>query len=325
MLLGVCLFMILIALGVAYDFTKMVAAKSRMQDSVDLAALAGASIARKSPGKIKTYANKAFVENAALIPNITVNQPAKILIDQSAKEVTVSSKAQYEPVFLSMFKDQFGISASSTTGFAIEKMNPFAVYLALDVSGSMSWPSSDGTIKVEALKQAVSQLFTALLDASENKSLLLNTIRSGYASYNTVLVDKLDMANGFYNTLADVNKMTAVGGTNSTPAFQYAYNQLKAEGQGKANWTGYLVFMTDGDNNDPAFDTQTLALCAQAKADKINIYTVAFEAPQKGKDLLLACASSPSNAYTSENAQALQDAFIAIGKKISSAVVRIKR
>ena len=41
----------------------------------------------------------------------------------------------------------------------------------------------------------------------------------------------------------------------------------------------FMIFMTDGDNNYSSDDTETKALCDQYKADGIEIYSVAFEAP----------------------------------------------
>ena len=310
--------------GAAYDYSNIAAAKMRLQDSVDTAALAGAIVARQKGGERKQTARSALNENIELISGLSMKGQPSITIDDTAKEITVSATASYKTSFLGFVgKNTVSIKASSTTGFAIEQMNPLSVYLVLDVSGSMSWASADGTIKIDALKNAVDDMFYTLYSTSEDPGLLNATIRTGYASYASGLGATRNMSAGYSGTVADVKDLNAVGGTNSAPGFQYAYDQLKAD-MPATNWSGFLIFMTDGDNNDLASDVATLDLCAQAKADNITIYTVAFEAPKKGEDLLKACAQPSGKFYKSDNANDLNDAFRDIGRSISQSVIRIK-
>ncbi len=325
LLVGGAIMTLMIGIGVAYDFSAMVNARAKLQDSVDTASLAGASIARKSESKIKQYARDTLNSNSSLLKGMKITS-SSVIVDTANKEITVKATADYNAAFMSMFSDNLQVSASSTTSFSIEQMDPFSVFLVLDTSGSMGWLSADGRVKMDALKTAVEDLFTALYNASENPALLQNTIRTGYSSYNLNLQASLPLTYGYNSTINYTKSMIANGGTNSTPAFQYAYDQMNMEAASQPNnWSGYILFMTDGDNNDPAYDTDTLALCSSAKTKGYKIYTVAFEAPQKGKDLLLVCASTPNDAFTSDNASALSAAFEAIGRDISKQVIRIKR
>ncbi len=323
---SVAMMVIVLLVGVAYDYNGMTSVRSRLQDSVDLAALAGASIARTNEGQIERLARKTLEDNIAMIANLSLVEPPDITINNNAKEVTVLASARYNLMCGRMLSvDNMRISASSTSGFAIEQMNPFVVYLVLDVSGSMSWLSSDGSVKLSALQTAVTDMFYTLYSTSENPTLLTSTIRTGFSTYSTVLGPSLDIEQGYSQTVSQVNALSAAGGTNSTPGFQYAYDQIMDELNGTSNLVPYIIFMTDGDNNSPAFDVTTTALCDQAKADNITIFTVAFEAPAKGQALLQACATSPDKVYNSANAASLNAAFRDIGSEISQAVVRLKR
>ncbi len=318
--------MILVVVGAAYEYSGMNSAKVKLQNSLDTAALAAASIIRTDKKNAKNTAEKVLKVNIALIDGISLKGKTKVKVDNKTQEITVSAKVDYQTVFGGILgMNNVEITSSSTSGFAIETMNPFAVYLILDVSGSMSWLSSDGKVKIQSLKKAVDDMFYTLYSTSENPSLLTSTIRTGFASYNTSLGNVVNMNTGYSATTNDVHNLAAGGGTNSTPGFQYAYDQIKAEMASENKLGAYMVFMTDGDNNKPTWDVSTLALCEQAKLDNITIFTVAFEAPAKGKALLKACATDPSKSYNSANSTSLNMAFRDIGREISQSVVRIKR
>ena len=87
--------------------------------------------------------------------------------------------------------------------------------------------------------------------------------------------------------------------------------------------TKYIVFMTDGANNYSSDDTSTLATCASAKKDGIEIYTVAFMAPTAGQTLLKTCATDSSHYFQAENMAALVAAFKVIGERTSAVVSRL--
>lgn len=64
-------------------------------------------------------------------------------------------------------------------------------------------------------------------------------------------------------------------------------------------------------------DSQTLSLCNAAKAKpNVRVYTIAFEAPTGGQQLLSQCASSSSNYYNVEGLN-IQDAFSGIVQSIN--------
>lgn len=65
-----------------------------------------------------------------------------------------------------------------------------------------------------------------------------------------------------------------------------------------------------------AKDSQTLSLCNAAKAQEVRVYTIAFEAPTGGQQLLSQCASSSSSYYNVEGLN-IQDAFSGIVQSIN--------
>ena len=94
-----------------------------------------------------------------------------------------------------------------------------------------------------------------------------------------------------------------------------------------------LVLMTDGANtvsltstgplhngsSRPAADTLTKQLCANIKADGIEVYTVAFEITDVAtKDMIRECASSPANYFDASDSTKLLGAFEEIAMALSN-------
>ena len=86
-----------------------------------------------------------------------------------------------------------------------------------------------------------------------------------------------------------------------------------------------MIIMTDGEFNtehnyyedyDDSFD-QAQALCDGIKSAGVTIYTVAFQAPPEGEEILAYCASSSEFAFTAENGDELTDAYTTIAQNIS--------
>lgn len=103
-----------------------------------------------------------------------------------------------------------------------------------------------------------------------------------------------------------------------------AYGSLKS-----VNGTKALMIMTDGDNTRaPDYPThnstsKTLAnsltqeVCTNIKAEKIVVYTVAFEVTDKTiKDILRNCATDSSYYFDATNSKALTEAFASIAASL---------
>lgn len=239
------------------------------------------------------------------------------------------------------------ISVTSSTKSATESKNALSMYLVLDRSGSMaentddsytatcsySWKGQTYTYtctkyytKIEALKTAVKNLANVLDEADPQKMYA----RTAAVSYNSSMQTPTTFEWGTKTVIDYVNALPADGGTDSAAAMAKAFEQVKADSETTAhkNKNGqvpsrFIVFMTDGDNNQTSADTKTKKTCDDAKKAGIEIYTVALMAPDRGKSLLKYCATSDDHYSEAESAAELVAEFKAIGEKASAAMTRL--
>jgi len=158
-------------------------------------------------------------------------------------------------------------------------------------------------------------------------------IRLGTVAYNSSVssTHKLDPTWNKPAVIALTTTLNATGGTNSSGAMDWANTKLKDPSEinlhlsknGNNEPAKFLVFMTDGDNYDSSYDTATEQICDNAKANDIEIFTVAFQAPAGGKALLEYCASGAEYYYNADNSDELLKAFENIGEKASDLAVRL--
>lgn len=328
---SVVLMLLLGGLGVAVDASQMLSNRQKVADIADSTALAAALVARESHKNRMDKATEHFSENAALETTIELRNDVGIVFDDSAKEVTVTVAAKTNFFLMHIFgHKEKDVKASATVGYAIDYVPPISIAFAFDTSGSMGWLTTDGQVKIDALEASTADLFDAMFASSEKPTLLASALSTSFSTYNTDLVINDTTRSGYQHILDTMEfdpLFIADGGTNSTPSVNFALNELIAKQAAESDnkWTGHLVFMTDGDNNQVDWDTDTLAACDDAKARGYRIYTVAFAAPKKGEDLLEACASDKKLAFKSKNANGLKENFETIGRQLGEATVRIKR
>lgn len=250
--------------------------------------------------------------------------------------------------------DSIELETRATAESATESKNALSMYLVLDRSGSMAWKTN--TIdtskskcpnyteanwsrypnlsasspcyitKINALKTAASDLFAQLMLADPEQTY----VRTGAVSYNASQDPAGSLAWGTTGAAAYVNALVATGGTASGNAFKTAYNKVISSTEDTAHNskngqvpTKYIVFMTDGENNYANDDTVTKYWCDIAKANKVQIYSVAFMAPDRGQALLKYCASSTAHYFEAEEAADLVAAFKAIGERASVMASRL--
>lgn len=189
--------------------------------------------------------------------------------------------------------------------------------------------------KIDVLKEAVG-LLTVHLQTSD---LTNEYTRMGAVSYNSATGngDKRTMTWTKPLVTAFAAGLNATGGTNSEDAMKWAYEEITSPTEINAHFSvnkskspsKFIVFMTDGENstgsnywNDYA-DKQTIKYCEKAKEEKVTIFAVAFQAPKRGKDLLLACSSGSAFYYDASSADELTKAFKDIGEEAVKQVTRI--
>ncbi|KRB51834.1 pilus assembly protein TadG [Rhizobium sp. Root708] len=191
--------------------------------------------------------------------------------------------------------------------------------------------------KIEALKLAVGNLMTQL-DTADPTHIYA---RTGAVSYDIDTDPESKLAWGTTAAKSYVDALDADGGTNSSGAVNIAFTSLTAKNAAgndiedathMAKTTQlpkkYIVFMTDGDNNDDrwggrSYDTDTKKTCDAAKAKSIEIYTVAFMAPTTGQALLKYCATDSSHYFQAESMADLVAAFKKIGAKAANQTTRL--
>ena len=328
---SVVLLVILGGIGAAVDMSQLVSSKQKIADIADSTALAAALVARESQKSRMKFAKEHFAENVAFETSIEIREDVNIVFDDSTKEVTVKVAAKTNFFLMHLFGHaQNDVTASATVGYAIDYVPPISVAFAFDTSGSMGWLTTDGQVKIDALELATGDLFDAMFAATESPDLLDKALTTAFSTYNTDLIINDVPRKGYehiLDTMQDDSLFVANGGTNSTPSVQFAIDQLiaKESSESDPKWSGNLIFMTDGDNNQPQWDTDTIGLCDAAKLRGYTIYTIAFAAPIKGETLLKNCASAPENFFKSADADALRTNFEIIGRQLGEATVRIKR
>ncbi|HEV7437753.1 MAG TPA: TadE/TadG family type IV pilus assembly protein [Pseudorhizobium sp.] len=245
-------------------------------------------------------------------------------------------------------------NSTSTSGIS-EKETALSMALVLDESGSMDWNTTtvesktckkkkkwsdeckewDITYvkKIAALKMAANALFSALDDADPEGDLT----RTGAVSYNHNVMGQTQPLMG-WGTSAARTYIAGLpekpeGGTDASGAMQVAHlgvqkapdgSDSESEEHGKKeNETveRFIVLMTDGEMTgysnqwNPTIDGAVRDRCDDAKEAKTRIFTVAFMAPDKGKQLLRYCASTASDYYEPETMEQLVSDFSQIAKE----------
>ncbi|WP_115419214.1 TadE/TadG family type IV pilus assembly protein [Ensifer sp. M14] len=273
-------------------------------------------------------------------------------------KVTVANKKtiQFNAMTRLLGQDSILLETRATAESATETKNALSMYLVLDRSGSMAWKTNtkDNTktscpnyteanwgkypnlkatspcyvTKVDALKTAVKDLLTQLKTADPKEVY----VRTAAISYNSAQDTAGNLAWGTAGTGTYVNALVATGGTASGNAFKTAYGKVTATTEDTAHKakngqvaTKYIVFMTDGDNNNTSDDTVTLQWCDTARKNNVQVYTVAFMAPDRGQKLLKACATTAANYFEADEAADLIAAFKAIGEKASAMATRLTK
>lgn len=310
MMFSLTLGVIGIGLGVAIDGNKMVSVHSRASAVADAAALAGASASEASASDREAIVRAYIEANAFKIsPGLLAGAPV-VVFDDESETVSVTIPTDLKLTFGGFLGSASkNVGATSTAVYMRNNIDPVTIAFALDVSGSMQWDTSDGASKIEVLKKATKSLFDSIESGTDNPSGLKKALRSGMSAYNTKLTSSQPMNWGWDNLERSVSALAAGGGTNSTPALENSYNQLVNDRAYRRSYDAnyeperlkeYVIFMTDGDNNLPEFDLKSAEICQNMRSEGIEIYSVAFEASEKGQLLLVDCAS-PNLAEGSSN------------------------
>lgn len=249
-------------------------------------------------------------------------------------------------------KDSMDVANSSVSTGATGTQNSLSMYLVLDRSGSME-ASVVGSVnpaydrctyyylnsaqnkmynkpdqspcyyqRIEVMKMAVNDLLTTLQKTDPDNHL----VRTGAGGFSSGAFDPYPLNWGVAGTNEHVQGMPAEGGTSSTKAFKLGVEALLDRDEDNAHEAEngltpkkYIVFMTDGENNNRSDNNSTNAQCNRAKASqKVTVYTVGFMLSSKvAKDFLEKCATSSKTYFDATDGKSLSAAFAAIAKETS--------
>ncbi|MCY0146203.1 TadE/TadG family protein [Hoeflea sp. G2-23] len=340
MMAAITLPVLFMAGSLAVDTTNVMSMKTRLQDAVDSAALATATRLLQEKDltavEAKAFAEKfldgQIEEDLSAFSNMSV-KPIVTVLPVTLKNgvvwkvsISLVGTQSLTPMARMLGKDEMSVNVVGMAESGSESSKgSLSMALVLDKSGSMGW-TMDGLIKMTVLKTAVTGLLTQFDLADPD----MKFVRLGGVSYDTQVDSKQKLKWGTKSTGKFVAKLSAEGGTDSSDAFEWAYEQVTDNNEDKEHLkesgqvpTKYIVFMTDGDNNYNSADTSTKLLCNTAKKNGVIVYTVAFAAPTRGKELLSYCATSSAHFFDAKNSVELVAAFKNIGQQTSEVVSRL--
>jgi len=326
MVFGFAFLPLMIAVGVGVDMTQQTRLEQKMAGAADAIALAAARAHndddRDDIGPMFLDANLASDYG----PNVQVTT-LNVNFDDTDKLVTVTLDAQIPTSILGLVGIEMLVTnTTSTVSYKSQVSEPVSLAMVLDVSGSMCWNNKIGT-----LRTAASNLLTQL-DGADPDNIY---VRTGVVTYSSSIQQTVNMAWGVSQTNPVVQALPCNGGTASTGAVTTAGNWLIGNGEYAIHETQpiheneefelhrFMIFMTDGNNNYSADNTATRAKCDQIKADGIEIFSVAFEAPAGGQALLQYCATDADHYYDASDPAEFLLAFDEIAESIETALVRI--
>jgi len=296
-------FMGILFLGVAVviESARMYSNYGTLQDMADSAALSGAYIANTDPAGREDSVRESIRVHQAYIPDLGLATNAVVEFNDETEEVSVVIPRTFRSFFGGILGTKnLMVSSKSIVSYKSEAVDPLSIVFALDVSGSMREKTDIGAVKIDVLKQSVTLLFEELEESTPRPDLLDDALRTGMSAYNTEIVSEQPISKGWKHLRGSVDNLVAAGGTNSTPALQSAYDQLTYDRTVRTSQNPkfdvndlreYVVFMTDGVNNQPIWNEESTQLCETMRAEGIQIYSIAFAAPELGQLLLIDCAS----------------------------------
>jgi len=349
--------------GLAIDFAAALSSKNNAQTVADSASLAAAAALSEekitSRTQAERYAKEIVDAHLAGDPSMppgaykastTVTETTNPKTSAKDFAVEVSLNVAYGTSGLSSVigNDKIDIAVTSTAESSTKVQKSLSMYLVLDKSGSMktsttmlksqsacwyykdhnsrSWRSPCYYSQIEALKEASADLFDTLDEVDPTHKY----IRVGSIAYDSAPRSESPLSWGTDASRKNVAGLEADGNTNSTKAFEKAYDALidqmeftKHKNQTNTVPDRYILFMTDGANNYNSDDVATKKLCKKAEEAGIIVFGVAFNAPPKGKDLLRVCARNGKYYYDAQDADDLLAAFRDIGKKAAGNLPRL--
>ena len=380
---------LLAAVFAAIDAERFSAARSRLQDALDAAAIAAAVANTTDPDVINQVGGK-FLDAQLRGDESLIGIKATFAPGDS--KIVASATADVDPIFMDLFTHQ-NVHLATRSEVARGQDQTLELVLVLDTTGSMAGK------KIDTLKTVAKSLITDLIIKNRAGSVKIGIVpfaqyvNMGVASRNETWADVpadhgshhfdgcygsppypqnvrdsdagrrypgfLDISCSSQATSlttqvgpleSTVSTINASGNTYIPAGLAWGFNMLSPQipltdadpydtkGPNQKPHK-VLLLMTDGANTklmrtangdhdgDPPWgsravqaDTYTKELCNNIKAQKIEVYSVAFEigSDTVARDLVKQCATDADHFYDASNSAELIAAFQAIGASLQS-------
>jgi Flp pilus assembly protein TadG len=322
LIFGITAMPLLIAMGMAIDLSNQMRVQQKLAGVADAVALAAAQVVGDEQAML-ALANNYLQANGGsdLGEGITITA-VDISFNDETNRVTVDLTANVATTLMGLAGiNNTTANARTVTGLEATAGTPASLALVLDVSGSMGWNG-----KIDDLITAA----TSLLDQLEAADTTGNRLRTGLVTYSSSIQESVAMDWGIDHTRAVVQTLDAWGGTASTKAMNRAKTWMIGEDEEQEHLQEsgqepleFVIFMTDGDNNDSQDDTKTQKRCDKIKQHDVEIFTIAFQAPAGGQALLEYCASSEDHYFDASSSEEFLEAFDLILEQIQTSMLRI--
>ena len=320
---------ILISVGAAIDYSRGARVKGKIAQSTDAALLSAAASVMKdglisNSGKLSKSEEQKILAQLddvfgkffhANMGELSNEIKYKLTYDPDTQDVRVDINLLYKTAFGGFLTPDVDLSVVAEANMESSNKGALSMYLVLDKSGSMGWQN-----RMNILKVAVADMAQQFEETDPNHEY----VRLGAIAYDSNKKKPMRLAWGAAAANLYVQKLKPGGGTNSSSAMNTAYQDVVHKREDKAHEDKnklvpkkYIVLLTDGSNNKSQYDKQTLKTCNKAKKAAIEVYTVAFQAPASGQQLLKKCANSALHYFEAANAKDLIEAFRYIGSAAS--------
>ncbi len=168
-LLVLFLFLAMITFGgIAIDVMRFETRRVAMQQTLDRAALAAASLTQtRTPQQVvDDYFLKADLESGLFMVDFS-DPVVESVTDAGLRRVTASAKVQSANFFMGIFSPRDFLEGPTTTE-AAQGVSQIEVMLVLDITGSMNESAGNGKTKIQALRDA-SRDFVTIVKANDKK------------------------------------------------------------------------------------------------------------------------------------------------------------
>jgi len=343
-LFGILIMLLLAVVTIGIDMSQTFGERTRLQTAADMAAVqtGRALLAEEiTIAQANAYAKDAFNRIASglsangdgssgtsIFGTMTVKPAVQITetVDGNTTSYVVkvngTAKIPASPLSFMFFdgetgKNTISLGFESEATAKAEAGASLSMALVLDRSGSMSWERPS---RMSELKKAVRSLIKELQGVDPDDQFT----RLGAYAYHWYYAGKKELTWNKNSVRSWVNALPARGGTRAAPAIRFAKNDLLSNTELNAHQAKneqepdlFILYMTDGVDGDPNWAKRE---CASAKSAGITIYTVAFKAPNSGKNLLKYCATSDAHYFDAKNANELNKVFKDIARETTKSI-----